>query len=320
MKTLFSGLLRSNRAFSTSILLAVLLAFIPSGIAGAQEPGTGPLAGKIGHAAECDKVHLIVTGFVSGSAKDIGADCQNDLLAVQGLFATVFNQKGWRDRLVIYPLYSASWTATKILEFGRTMKVGQNDVVFFYQAGHGVIKDGAQPISSHLLQVGPGEYVRRSQVRDMLLQRGCRGVVILTDCCSNIGKQNVTNRSAGNEPTIARLNPTTVRNLFLKFRGLVDITAAEVGSSAQNGNHLGNFGEARGAFTTAFLRVASESQVHENWQGFFRILQQTTLTSSGGKHRACVLQIRENVAPQIQPIKFRPEGTVTAKRFAGPTD
>jgi hypothetical protein len=206
--------------------------------------------------------------------------------------------------LVIHALYGEYWTGNLILERLGNAKIGRNDIVIFCQAGHGCIENAAQPIDSHLLQVGAREYLRRSQVRDALLKHPCRGIIIMTDCCSNIVHRSIPqSRSAENAGHTAQMNRQTVRNLFMTFRGFVDITAAEIGVAAANKNKLGNFGEARGAFTAAFLRAVCDEHVHQDWVGFFRSLQDMTHISSGGRQRACALIIRENAAPQARPIK-----------------
>jgi hypothetical protein len=99
------------------------------------------------------------------------------------------------------------------------------------------------------------------------------------------------------------LNRETILNLFLRFRGFVDITAAEVGNTASNGNQLDNFGGARGAFTSAFLMAASQDRIFATWADFFGSLRDFTRTSSGGRHQAQAFALREGPAlgPQARP-------------------
>ncbi len=267
---------------------------------------TGPLptnAAPADQYAEASKVHLIVTGFATGTGNDIGPECRADLIAVQSLFCQAFVGP-WRSRLEVHALYGEVWTAERVRQFLREVQVGANDVVVFYHAGHGGIRDADRPVETHVLQVNRQEFVLREEVRDLLLARHCRGVIVLTDCCSTLPStpqvvgpaQGPVPAPPSTEQAVARLNRATVRNLFLRFRGLVDITAAEVGQGSANGNLLNDFGGARGAFTTAFLRLASSSQVFAGWADFYPALRELTHTSSGRRHRAHAFALREETA------------------------
>lgn len=290
---------RILRTMVTAALLSV--AFL-----GAAAPAwcqTGPIAGgmAISTPAEADRVHLIVTGYTRLNGDDIGPDCRADVTALQAMFSAAF-QGPMRNRLEIHPLYGDAWSADKIQQYLREMPIGGNDVVVFYHSGHGGIQDAAHPVDTHSLLVNRG-VLHRGEIEKLLLSRNCRGVILLTDCCSSLPQLGRPRGGAGQE---ANLNRETVRNLFLRMRGLVDITAAEVGSAAAAGNNLHDFGGARGAFTVAFLKVASETHVYASWQDFFPALRQMTRTASAGRHQAQAFTIREDAAVQLAPAAMLP--------------
>jgi hypothetical protein len=110
---------------------------------------------------------------------------------------------------------------------------------------------------------------------------------------------------------VDRLNKETVRNLFLRFKGFVDITAAEVGTGEMNGNFLQDFGGARGAFTTAFLKLACAAQVYGTWADFFPALRDLTRTSSNGNNQAQAFALREDLAGPAAPVTMPAGGAVT---------
>ena len=194
----------------------------------------------------------------------------------------------WRNRLVVHPLYGEAWTAAKVRAYLQEMTIDFNDVVVFYHAGHGGIRNAEEPVKTHMLQVSSHGFLSRDDIRNLLLARKCRGVIVLSDCCSSLPKA-IQGRSLGTTQPQgqvqpqgpARFNQATIRNLFLRFQGLVDITAAEVGQVAINGNRLNDFAGTRGAFTTAFLRLASVTRVFNGWADFYPALQEMTRTSSG---------------------------------------
>jgi hypothetical protein len=251
---------------------------------------------------EADNVHLILVGYTAVNGNDIGPDCEADLIAVQAIFRETF-QGLWRNRLRIHRLYGDEFTAAKVRDELARLAFGPNDVVVFYHSGHGVILNANEPVETHFLMVGRGDRISRGEVLRLLAARPSRAVVVLTDCCSSL-PQGEPSRSRGAAPVGPRpLNRETILNLFLRFRGFVDITAAEVGNTASNGNQLDNFGGARGAFTAAFLMAASQDRVFATWADFFGSLRDFTRTSSGGRHQAQAFALREGPAlgPQVGP-------------------
>lgn len=282
-------MIRANWKWAPAALLSLVFLVAGHSTAWAQTGPIDPAKFAVDAQVEADKVHLIVTGYTKVNGEDIGPDCRADVTAVQAMFSAAF-QGAWRNRLEIHPLYGNAWTAEKIRRYLRELSIGRNEVVVFYHAGHGCIQDAARPVETHVLEVNSG-LLYRGEIKRLLLSHNCRGVIVLTDCCSSVptvGRVRSINAAA--EP---HLNRQTVRNLFLRLRGVVDITAAEVGQNAGN-TQLGSFAGAQGAFTVAFLKVASEEHVYASWQDFFPALRQMTRTSSGGRHQAQAFALREN--------------------------
>jgi hypothetical protein len=277
----------------------IAIAVSASSAANLARAQTGPLPSS--QQQEATKVHLVLAGYTVSAKTDIGQDCRADLTAVQSLFSQAFLGE-WGDRLVIHPLYGPSWTSAKVYEYLQKMDVGPNDVVVFYHAGHGAIMDPNRPVDSSVLILDDHQYLLRGQVLKYLAAKNCRGVIVLTDCCSSVPQAGVGRALIEN--TLPRFNRETIRNLFLRFRGLVDITAAEVGTTEANGNSLNDFAGARGAFTAAFLKIACDGRVFNSWAEFFPVLRDMTFVSSGNHNRAHCFTLREEIVspPQSQPV------------------
>lgn len=313
MKTVISNLVSIKRAFFKAILLGALLA---SGLANVGQARADQLNNTPQSPAEAGKVHLILTGDVS--CPNIGPQCQSDIAAVYQKFNSIFNKRqadSWRGRLKVHHLVGDAWTADKILTYVRGgsktekgLTIGKNDVAVFYFAGHGGIKDTAKPYETFSLWISPKDPLNRAQVRDALLRHSPRGVILLTDCCSAAKPlQGIkTMKLTGQRPAAAwNMNVATMHNLFLKFRGLVDITAAEIDTVSIDDKNLG-FGDSRGAFTTAFLRVACETQAVANWETFAKRVNAETLFASGNAQRPHVFYNLDSLTANVKTTVSMP--------------
>jgi hypothetical protein len=97
-----------------------------------------------------------------------------------------------------------------------------------------------------------GNLERQALVNAMQAKRAGL-TVLLTDCCSDIVKIQGAGDVKTNDhaPPQARQMQHLTRCLFFQHRGIVDITAAMVGSSAYGDDQVGGF------FTASLGRVAS---------------------------------------------------------------
>jgi hypothetical protein len=91
---------------------------------------------------------------------------------------------------------------------------------------------------------------------------------------------------------VARPNAATVRNLLLRSRGLVNITAAQDGTEALASAKGANPAQAGSAFTVALTRLWYKMDVtYASWPQMFPVLQTETFQASGGAHQARAFQI-----------------------------
>jgi len=165
-------------------------------------------------------------------------------------------------------------TKENILKYYRELKVGPDEALLFFYAGHG----GLDPKLGQCLQpqMGRTALVPRSEVRKAMDQKGAGLVVLLTDCCSSYlrGRPAVRDRE-----TVTRvvLHPV-LRCLFFQHRGTVDLTAAEDGTGAYADDQHG--GVFTGALVTLLNRdlktLDTDRDGFLSWKEFFPQLSRGT--------------------------------------------
>src|SRR5262249_60026246 len=101
----------------------------------------------------------------------------------------------------------------------------------------------------------------------------------------------------GNMPALAgpnALNAKSVRNLVLKLHGVVSITAAQDGKTAEARSFVANQTGAGSAFTVALFQVVSNPhREFKSWQDLFPSLRDRTNLVSGGRHQPRVFTMQE---------------------------
>jgi hypothetical protein len=119
------------------------------------------------------------------------------------------------ERVDLTRLDGDNATPDKIKDYYKNLKVGQNEGVVFFYAGHGATIE-----KEHTLTLSAGNF-KRKDLLGVLKATKAPLIVCLTDCCSTqIVGGRVVKTSGGSED-----NPV-VLNLFFQSRGVVDITAA----------------------------------------------------------------------------------------------
>lgn len=116
-------------------------------------------------------------------------------------------------------------TPTAVSELIAELPVKANDTIFFYYSGHGGNDD-----RGHYLALPQGR-LYRSELRQLLENKGARLVVLITDCCN----QRSDGQAFG-APYMDMEPPTKVsplfESLFLLPKGTVDINSSSPGEAA----------------------------------------------------------------------------------------
>ncbi len=238
--------------------------------------------------AEATKVHLVLVGYTPDTI--FGKACRDDIEAMKSTLSEGFADK--KDRLVIHdlsgidPETKTHWSAKQVMGYLRGMKIGPNESVVVYHSGHGRIADKQRPEATHRLQLTDKSELSRGEITSVLLCKHPRALIVLTDCCSAIVPDRDAGGAAG-QCGEAGLNGETVRNLFLKVRGVISITAAEDGTCGVIGFSGPNPAGAGSSFTVALLRLCwNEDRVYASWGQFFPSLREECFRTSDGRHRA----------------------------------
>src|SRR5262249_1990844 len=183
----------------------------------------GPAAAQ---GPELKKLHALL---VIDTASNLGDSVQKDLNTVRDLL----NQLP-RGRVETTVLQGADATPDRVLDYFKRLAIGSDEAMLCYYSGHGA----TDPDRGHVLAMNAG-YLSRTRLREAMDRKQAGLSVLLTDCCSNKVKLPPV------QPEVmAMQNEKPMRDLFLRARGVVDITAA-TNSPSWGGNLKG------GVFTRA---------------------------------------------------------------------
>ena len=192
--------------------------------------------------SELRKVHaLLVVDTLSGLGESVKVDGER----IDRLLSNMLP----KDRAEIGVLTGKDVNANAILSYFRGLKVGRDDALFFYYAGHGA----TDPQKGHFLalqELGTKPLLR-ADLRRAMQEHQPGLVVIMTDCCST--RFTLPARPAGStwtRETPHRFEPV-LRCLLYQSRGLVDITAAS-GNASFGDDHEG------GIFTRSFAKLVED--------------------------------------------------------------
>ena len=179
-------------------------------------------------------------------------------------------------RYTLKILEGGAATKKNILKYYTDLKVGPNEGVVFYYAGHGV---NDKDTRKHHIVLTHSDLLRRDELVQAMKAKRAELVVLLTDCCSTPQKLSAPTGKGMDPPEAKGKILPTVGCLFFQTRGLVNITAATDGPSwgdKDNG----------GVFTRALCQLLywDVSRLDENkdgfvdWSEFFRKLKPQTET------------------------------------------
>ncbi len=180
-----------------------------------------------------------------------------------------------KDRAEIKILTGKDVNADAILAYYRDLKVGSDDALFFYYAGHGA----TDPQKGHFLAIQElhARPLLRADLRRAMQEHQPGLVVLMTDCCSTRFKLPGKLRRVYEDEGAAGTIQPVLRCLLYQSRGVVDITAAS-GDASFGDDHDG------GIFTRAFDRLVRDGIAKSDadrdgfvsWPEFFSRLQSET--------------------------------------------
>ncbi|MCI0459369.1 MAG: caspase family protein [Gemmataceae bacterium] len=236
---------------------------------------------------------LLVIDTEGHSAKENGFAL--DQASMKRAIKETLREQNLEDRYTLDILHGQDVTPEKLLAYYRNLKVAPTETLFCYYSGHG----GSDKERGHFLQMKGGRLFR-SELRAAMEARRPRLLVLLSDCCADYGTGLglPTNRlslilddkdapkdgrrkraeDGARQNTLKVVRGETFRRLLFGQRGVVDISACEVGKVAFSSRSRGGY------FTTTLTgllgvdgdRFESDPDGSVGWGGFFHVLQTAT--------------------------------------------
>ena len=193
-----------------------------------------------GAAVNAATLHSVLV--IDTNDKNIGRMVAVDLKLIEDEVRKISQATGLSVRTHLYK--GSDFQLKKVGEAIRSIKVGSDDVIFFYYSGHGLRTKVKTSVWPYLFfhSKTPLDY---GWVIQELKAKGARLTVTLTDACNNVATDRVPEVPAY---TAKGLNKAGYRKLFLKARGFVVATSSKPGefSTATGGGSL---------FTLSFLKA-----------------------------------------------------------------
>jgi hypothetical protein len=226
---------------------------------------------------ELKKIHvLVVVDTYDAGAKALG------MLLDQDNVVSFLRRTIPAERLSVTTLEGRAVTRGNILGYYEALEVGPDEGLFFYYSGHGATDRSR----GHALTLYNGRhYLLRADLLASLKAKGAGLVVALTDCCSNyvdLGPE----RPLAAPALPSEINPVVSR-LFFRQRGVIDITAAELGKSASGDTEVGGF------FTASLIELLRRGdpldETYSSWDAFFPLLKAETARLSRERRGASAM-------------------------------
>lgn len=196
-------------------------------------------------------VHLVAIGDldVGGNfGKKVAEDARN----IVSTFRDTFANAGKSDQLKTHLVLGRDVNPDHVLGLISGLNVQPQDTLVVLYSGHG----GMRARNDHVLAFHHGA-LSKNRLLQTMSAKNPRLSVLLTDCCSNGVPQVPVAPRYQPRPTQngQTMEWRTMESLFLRHRGLVEITAAEPGySSKLDGMRTGSI------FTNALIRVLTTPQ------------------------------------------------------------
>jgi hypothetical protein len=231
-------------------------------------------------------IHVLLVCDTDTDEK-VGPTVKIDLENMKKFFAAGTKDKG--VRLELTPFVEGKATPTEVLNYYENLKTGPDDCIVFYYSGHGATdttgvkgKEAQAGVAAirdgHFLAMKRGS-LSRKKLRDKILSKPHRLAVLLTDCCSSRVAIDGRGPGAGalaqlmNVPRLGRpgeVNASTFGSLFLRSKGIADITAASLPTYTVKDGRISEVAEGQtavcnkeegGAFTYIFLCMMGSDPV-----------------------------------------------------------
>src|SRR5262245_53671531 len=191
---------------------------------------------------------IIDTHGLNADANGFAADKDS----MKKVIKEAMRDQNLEDRYTLDILHGADATPARVLAYYRGLKVAPTDALLCYYSGHG----GAHKGGGHFLELKAGR-LQRDELRKAMEGKRPRLVVLLSDCCADYGDVPLSRilladdgkmdagkkkRDPGaRQNTLRSPRGETLRHLLFHGRGVVDITACDLGKVAFSSRRRGGY-------------------------------------------------------------------------------
>jgi hypothetical protein len=249
----------NSRKILTSLLLSVSMLL--------------PVAGQA--------ANLISVIIADTKDSSIGASVQSDFTHMQKKTAEIAKYTNLKE--VKTHVRGSEATPKRLERILEELKVGKNDVVVFFYAGHSYHpseKKKTTPWPDIIFSTG-GKSVPYESVLKKLEKKKPRLLLAISDSCNNLLSRDVDepeDRAAGSKAD-SHVLEHNYKQLFLETTGTIKVVSSSVGESSWGGS-------SGGVFTNAFLArldKAVESHNGIDWKAILKDASKQTTQKSSGK-------------------------------------
>ncbi|HYT93378.1 MAG TPA: caspase family protein, partial [Gemmataceae bacterium] len=240
--------------------------------------------------SEASRLRILLVIDSQGADADINGFAL-DKVTMKKILKEALREQNLEDRYTLDILDGADVTPTRVLAYYRNLKVEATEALLCYYSGHGA----ADETQGHFFDMRAGRLLR-SELRKAMEAKRSRLVVLLSDCCGAYGfdpfavpknrisleppskdkTESKTRQRAdqgARQNTLKSVRGETLRHLLFQHRGVVDITACDVGKLAFSSRGRGGY------FTLTLThllgvdgdRFDADAAGVIGWNGFFNV-------------------------------------------------
>lgn len=224
--------------------------------------------------------------FCNTDDENIGTSCENDkerFVKELGIIEAALGKGCEVDWMNVYTGGECSKSNLESAISG--LRCGANDVVIFYYSGHGVHAK-ADDASGWLPQMclkyqsyDQDKFVPVTMVRDKLLAKNARLVIILTDCCNDekewVTVKGLIDKDGGN-PKLDAINIEYLKKLFYNSKGTVIATSSKRGQTSLGPKSGGLFSI---SFWDEIYRI-EQGQGTPSWKSLMEATKKRTMSKA----------------------------------------
>ena len=235
--------------------------------------------------------HLVSFVVADTKDEDIGDSVETDLRHIKNRVNLIARHTGLTPKTIT--IRGSKTNPNKVLNEIHQVRVNPEDVVLFYWSGHGfrTPAKGDSPWPN-LFFSNTEEGIEYEMVMNLIEQKKPRLTITLVDACNNVIPENYappTYRPRAlqiDTAEVKALKQQNYKQLFLGFKGKINITSSEAGEYSWGSN----FG---GLYTNAFLDSLDEQielTIDPNWQD---VLDNAAVKVSESEHPYYEVKVEE---------------------------